>query len=76
MRKMVGSFCSLVLFVVVLGMLTGWLKFDRTNQRDEMDVEMQINREKLKEETTKLGAEAGELLKAAEQAVGKATKGK
>ena len=76
MRKMVGSFCSLVLFVAVLGMLTGWLKFDRTNQRDEMDVEMQINREKLKEETTKLGAEAGELLKAAEQAVGKATKGK
>ena len=76
MRKMVGSFCSLVLFVVVLGMLTGWLKFDRTNQRDEMDVEMQINREKLKEETTKLGAEAGELLKAAEQAVEKATKGK
>ena len=76
MRKMVGSFCSLVLFVVVLGMLTGWLKFDRTNQRDEMDVEMQINREKLKEDTTKLGAEAGELLKAAEQAVEKATKGK
>ena len=66
----------MVLFVVVLGMLTGWLKFDRTNQRDEMDVEMQINREKLKEETTKLGAEAGELLKAAEQAVEKATKGK
>ena len=66
----------MVLFVVVLGMLTGWLKFDRTNQRDEMDVEMQINREKLKEDTTKLGAEAGELLKAAEQAVEKATKGK
>ncbi|MCH2179923.1 MAG: hypothetical protein MK106_14080 [Mariniblastus sp.] len=76
MRKMVGSFCSLVLFVVVLGMLTGWLKFDRTNQRDETDIEMQINREKLKEDTTKLGGEAGELLKAAEQAVEKATKGK
>ena len=76
MRKMVGSFCSLVLFVVVLGMLTGWLKFDRTNQRDETDVEMKINREKLKEDTTKLGAEAGELLKAAEQAVEKAAKGK
>ena len=37
---------------------------------------MKINRDKLKEDTSKLGAEAGELLKEAEQAVEKATKGK
>ncbi|MEE2826798.1 MAG: hypothetical protein VYE64_09240 [Planctomycetota bacterium] len=76
MRKFLGTLVLIVVVVAAIGVFSGWLTFSTDNGSGNSDFGVEVNRDKLADDTKQGAQELGDALKKAEEAVEGAVKGK
>ncbi|MCH2182579.1 MAG: hypothetical protein MK108_11290 [Mariniblastus sp.] len=76
MRKFLGTLVLIVVVVAAIGFFSGWLSFSSDNGSNNSNFGVDINRDKLVDDTKQGAQEVGDALKKAEEAVEGAVKGK
>lgn len=76
MRKFLGTIVLIAVVIGGIGFYSGWLSFSNENDPNSSDFGVEVNRNKLVEDTKKAAAAVGDELQKGENAIKGATQGK